>query len=76
MNILSSLISIDFIYHTWGRFFSIMIEKPGTNALKIDKQILDKFWTLSEASASSTVKATNQLVELLIQKQRQNKVIV
>ena len=62
-------------YTTRGKvFFSIMTEKPGTNALKIDKQILDKFWTLSEASASSTVKATNQLVELLIQKQRQNKV--
>ncbi|CAC5358594.1 POL5 [Mytilus coruscus] len=49
-----------------------MTENNETKALKIDKQILDKFWTLSESSSAEIIKATDQLVVLLKIKQKRN----
>ncbi|XP_071179538.1 myb-binding protein 1A-like isoform X2 [Mytilus edulis] len=49
-----------------------MTENNEIKALKIDKQILDKFWTLSESSSAEIIKATDQLVVLLKIKQKRN----
>ncbi|CAC5414026.1 POL5 [Mytilus coruscus] len=49
-----------------------MTDSNETKALKIDKQILDKFWTLSESSSAEIIKATDQLVVLLKIKQKRN----
>lgn len=51
-----------------------MSDVKQSKALKIDQQILDKFWKLSESESSGIVKATDQLVVLLQKKEHHKNV--